>query len=105
MLNPSMQDLMKNVNNRYLLVNLAAQRARDIALGAEQAEEKIPEKPVEIALEEIADGKIVYCDGPKPEPQPASLEEVFVSAALDAALEQELLEQEPEDDADVTEEQ
>lgn len=28
MLKPSMQDLMKRVNNRYLLVNLAAQRAR-----------------------------------------------------------------------------
>ena len=31
MLNPSMQELMKRVGNRYLLVNLAAQRARDIA--------------------------------------------------------------------------
>ena len=30
MLNPSMQELMKRVGNRYLLVNLAAQRARDI---------------------------------------------------------------------------
>ena len=29
MLNPSMQELMKRVGNRYLLVNLAAQRARD----------------------------------------------------------------------------
>ncbi|MFR0923393.1 MAG: DNA-directed RNA polymerase subunit omega [Butyricicoccaceae bacterium] len=28
MLNPSMQELMKRVGNRYLLVNLAAQRAR-----------------------------------------------------------------------------
>ena len=26
MLNPSMQELMKRVGNRYLLVNLAAQR-------------------------------------------------------------------------------
>ena len=31
MLKPSMQELMKRVGNRYLLVNLAAQRARDIA--------------------------------------------------------------------------
>ena len=37
MLNPSMQELMKRVGNRYLLVNLAAQRARDIA---DEAEEK-----------------------------------------------------------------
>ena len=28
MLKPSMQELMKRVGNRYLLVNLAAQRAR-----------------------------------------------------------------------------
>ena len=37
MLNPSMQELMKRVGNRYLLVNLAAQRARDIADEAEQS--------------------------------------------------------------------
>ena len=37
MLNPSMQELMKRVGNRYLLVNLAAQRARDIA---DESEEK-----------------------------------------------------------------
>ena len=36
MLNPSMQELMKRVGNRYLLVNLAAQRARDIADEAEE---------------------------------------------------------------------
>ena len=68
MLKPSMQELMARVNNRYLLVNLAAQRARDITLEAEAAQEKIPEKPVKIAIDEIAAGKIVYREGPKPEP-------------------------------------
>ena len=43
MLNPSMQELMKRVGNRYLLVNLAAQRARDIA---DEAEEKGEEAPI-----------------------------------------------------------
>ena len=44
MLNPSMQELMKKVGNRYLLVNLAAQRARDIAQEAEETEERLKEK-------------------------------------------------------------
>ena len=39
MLKPSMQELMKRVGNRYLLVNLAAQRARDIADRAEETGE------------------------------------------------------------------
>lgn len=42
MLNPSMQELMKRVGNRYLLVNLAAQRARDIADEAEEKGEPLP---------------------------------------------------------------
>ena len=35
MLYPSMNDLLKKVNNRYMLVNLTAKRARDIADEAE----------------------------------------------------------------------
>ena len=38
---------MKRVGNRYLLVNLAAQRARDIADQAEATgEEELPDKAV-----------------------------------------------------------
>ena len=102
MLNPSMQDLMKKVNNRYLLVNLAAQRARDIALKAEAAEEKIPDKPVKLALDEIAAGKIEYCEGPKPEPT-APIEEVLATVDLDVPEEDDLLDDEPEDDDTVEE--
>ena len=102
MLNPSMQDLMKKVNNRYLLVNLAAQRARDIALKAEAAEEKIPEKPVKLALDEIAAGKIEYCEGPKPEPA-APVEDVLASIDRDAVDEDVLLDDEPEEDDTVEE--
>ena len=56
MLNPSMQELMKRVGNRYLLVNLAAQRARDIADEAEAKGEPLEEKAVKLALDEIAAG-------------------------------------------------
>lgn len=68
MLKPSMQELMKQVGNRYLLVNLAAQRARDIADQANEAEEPIDEKTVQLALDEIAEGSIVYRPGPRVEP-------------------------------------
>ena len=68
MLKPSMQDLMKRVGNRYLLVNLAAQPARDIADQAEETGEQLPDKAVKLALDEIADGEIVYRPGPRTEP-------------------------------------
>jgi|GEM_PF-173458 len=65
MLKPSMQELMKRVGNRYLLVNLAAQRARDIAEAAEIKKEQLPDKAVKLALDEIAAGEIVYRPGPR----------------------------------------
>ena len=68
MLKPSMQELMKRVGNRYLLVNLAAQRARDIADQAEATGEELPDKAVKLALDEIAAGEIVYRPGPRTEP-------------------------------------
>ena len=68
MLKPSMQELMKRVGNRYLLVNLAAQRARDIADQAEETGEQLPDKAVKLALDEIAAGSIVYRPGPRTTP-------------------------------------
>lgn len=69
MLKPSMKELMNKVGNRYLLVNLAAQRARDIAQEAEEKDEQLSDKAVKLALDEIAAGTIVYCPGPKVEPE------------------------------------
>lgn len=69
MLKPSMKELLSKVGNRYLLVNLAAQRARDIAQEAEEKNEQLPDKAVKLALDEIAAGTIVYCPGPKVEPE------------------------------------
>ena len=41
MLYPAMNKLTANVPNRYLLVNVVARRARQIALEAEDAGEKL----------------------------------------------------------------
>ena len=58
MLYPPVTDLLKNENSRYLLVNLVAQRARTIAAEAEAFNEELPEKPVTMAIQEVAEGKL-----------------------------------------------
>lgn len=58
MLYPPVADLLKNVESRYLLVNVVAQRARQIASEAEELQEDLPEKPVTLAIREVADGKL-----------------------------------------------
>ena len=58
MLYPPVADLLKNVQSRYLLVNLVAQRARQIATEAESFEEELTEKPVTLAIREVAEGKL-----------------------------------------------
>ena len=58
MLYPPVADLLKNVDSRYLLVNVVAHRARQIALEAETFQEELPEKPVTMAIQEVADGKL-----------------------------------------------
>ena len=58
MLYPAMKDLLKRVPSRYELVNVVACRARKIASEAEIAGEPLDDKPVSIAIQEVADGKL-----------------------------------------------
>ena len=58
MLYPAMRDLLKKVPSRYHLVNVVASRAREIASEAEIAGEPLDDKPVSIAIQEVADGKL-----------------------------------------------
>lgn len=58
MLYPPVADLLKNVGSRYLLVNVVAQRARQISQDAEELQEELTEKPVTLAIKEVADGKL-----------------------------------------------
>ena len=58
MLYPPVADVLKKVDSRYLLVNLVAHRARQIAAEAEAFQEDLPEKPVTMAIEEVADGEL-----------------------------------------------
>ena len=58
MLYPPVADMLKNVESRYLLVNVVAQRARQIANEAEVLQEELTEKPVTLAIREVAEGKL-----------------------------------------------
>lgn len=58
MLYPPVADMLKNVSSRYLLVNVVAQRARQISEEAEQLQEELTEKPVTLAIREVAAGEL-----------------------------------------------
>ena len=58
MLYPPVADLLKNVDSRYLLVNVVAQRARQIAEEAEVFQEELTDKPVTLTIREVAEGKL-----------------------------------------------
>ena len=62
MLYPAMKDLLAKVPSRYQLVNVVAHRARQIANEAELTgdplEDKPEDKPVSIAIRQIAEGEL-----------------------------------------------
>ena len=68
MLYPAMNELLEQVPSRYKLVNVVAARARQIANDADYADEMLDDKPVSIAIREIAQGKIPEFDLPEDEP-------------------------------------
>ena len=58
MLYPAMNQLTSVIHNRYLLVNVVARRARQISIEAEQEGYALEDKPVTLAIREVADGKL-----------------------------------------------
>ena len=57
---PSLEKSLNKVSHRYLLVVLAAKRARQLNRGAAPQVETKHQKPTSIALEEVAEGKVGY---------------------------------------------
>lgn len=80
MLYPAMKDLLKHIPSRYELVNVVACRARHIAREAELSGEPLEEKPVSIAIQEVADGKL--------EAHPVQESEPAIQAEEEAAPEE-----------------
>ena len=55
MLYPTLESLVNIVGNRYLLVNITAKRAREIAEEAIENGQKREDKPVKLAVQQIYD--------------------------------------------------
>ena len=58
MLYPAMRDLLKKIPSRYQMVNMVAHRARELSAVAAMAGEPLDDKPVSIAIREVAEGKL-----------------------------------------------
>jgi DNA-directed RNA polymerase subunit omega len=57
---PSLEHALNKVSNRYLLVVLAAKRARQLNRGAAARVETRHKKPTSTSMEEIANAKVEY---------------------------------------------
>jgi DNA-directed RNA polymerase subunit omega len=57
---PSLEKSLDNVSNRYMLVVLAAKRARQLNRGAKSQVDTRHKKPTSTALEEIAESRVGY---------------------------------------------
>ena len=58
MLYPPVAELLEHIDSRYLLVNVVAHRARQIAAEAEEFHEELEDKPVTIAIHEVANDEL-----------------------------------------------
>ena len=55
---PAMKTLLEQVPSRYMLVNVVAHKARQIASKAENEGYPLDEKPVTLALKAVAAGEL-----------------------------------------------
>ena len=60
MINPSVVDLLKKVEDRYSLVIVTSRRARQIIDGNEPLTSNPSKKPLTIAINEVNEGLISY---------------------------------------------
>ncbi|MEG0238082.1 MAG: DNA-directed RNA polymerase subunit omega [Clostridium sp.] len=60
MINPSVVELLKKVEDRYSLVIVTSKRARQIIEGSEPLVKVDSHKPLTIAINEVNEGKVGY---------------------------------------------
>ncbi|MBQ7090886.1 MAG: DNA-directed RNA polymerase subunit omega [Clostridia bacterium] len=63
MLYPAVSELEKVTQSRYALVIIAAKRARQISENADNSEVELADKPVKLAITDIANGKVAIKNG------------------------------------------
>lgn len=60
MINPSVVDLLKKVEDRYSLVIVTSRRAREIIDGSEPLTLNSSKKPLTVAINEVNEGLVSY---------------------------------------------
>ena len=58
MLYPPVAQLLEHIDSRYLLVNVIARRARQISIEAAEEGIQLTDKPVTLAIREVANGEL-----------------------------------------------
>lgn len=86
----TVEDCLDNVENRFELVLVAAQRARQLAMGAEPLVPEDNDKPTVIALREIAENLINKEILAAPEEMPMDDIENMIEGDLTVELENSL---------------
>ena len=84
---PSINEVLAKIDNRYYLVGTVAKRAREIVDGSESyVDSKVNKgRPVMLATEEIAEGKITY--------RLLTEEEIEIQEAIQAEEQSKLIEE------------
>lgn len=105
------EDLVKTVKNKYLAVNVIAQRARDIKANglpiAPSSSTDNKKKPVAVATEELVEGKLRFekTEAKTPTPKtPSIFNDPEELDGDDGIFDEELLEQEQDTETDEREE-
>jgi len=86
----TVEDCLDNVENRFDLVLVASQRARQLAMGAESLVPEDNDKPTVIALREIAENLINREILDAPEETPMDDIEAMIEGDLSVELESSL---------------
>ena len=86
----TVEDCLDNVENRFDLVLVAAQRARQLAMGAESLVPEDNDKPTVIALREIAENLINREILDAPEETPMDDIDAMIEGDLSVELESSL---------------
>ncbi|MCI9015582.1 MAG: DNA-directed RNA polymerase subunit omega [Clostridia bacterium] len=61
MVEPTITDLLRKMDNRFKLVVATSKRARQLSKGEEALTNKKEESVVTLAADEIAEGKVTIC--------------------------------------------
>ena len=86
----TIEDCLKRVPNRFAIVNLAANRVRQIREGSEYLVSSPKNEDIVVALREIAAGKVTFEEKSVPEIESEPAEE----ALLEAPVEEETVDDE-----------